>query len=155
MSAFYQPSILPITVCEYRFHRPMNAHTSIHGAERKQIRLPLALSFITARSRPVRASRSKWRGSNSGSIRFLGTRGFGHARLRHFLLDGKECRFAGFFLGFLPKHATRMTWRPKQYSTIWNSANNPSLSPLEAAGVKAGQKLLVRRGYSGSIISAL
>jgi hypothetical protein len=119
------------------------------------MRLPLALNFITARARPVGASRSKWRGSNSGSICFLGTRGFGHARLRHFLLDGNECRFTGFFLAFLPKHATRMTWRPKQYSAIWNSANNPPLTPLEAAGFKAGQKLLARRGYSGSIISAL
>src|SRR5579862_7852984 len=111
------------------------------------MRLPLALNFI-ARARPVGASRSKWCGSNSGSIRFHGTRGFGHARLRHLLLDGEECRFAGFFLGFLPKHATSMTWRPKQYSAIWNSANNPPLTPLEAACVRARQKLLARRGYS-------
>ena len=42
---------------------------------------------------------------------------FGHARVRHFLLEGGECGSAGFFLRVLLKHK-RMTLRPEPFCPI-------------------------------------
>src|SRR2546427_7060672 len=81
----------------------MRTRPAIHAEEGKRMRLQLGVT--------PHDSRSGW-------IRLRSTCGFGHARLRHFLLDGEECRFGGFFFGFLPTHTIIVTSAPKQYCSI-------------------------------------
>jgi hypothetical protein len=62
--------------------------------------------------------------SRSIQIQFRYSCGPGHARLRHFLLDGGMCRVAGFFLTFLMQHAPIMTSRWKPCCPISHSCEN-------------------------------
>ena len=56
--------------------------------------------------------------SPSGYIYFSFACGHGQARLRHFFLNAGKCRFAEFFLGFLPHLTFMMTSRPNQNSPV-------------------------------------
>jgi hypothetical protein len=49
-------------------------------------------------------------------------RGFGHARLIHFLFDASECRLVGFLLRLVLMHTCTMSRVQRDYRSIWNRA---------------------------------
>jgi hypothetical protein len=57
-----------------------------------------------------------------GLVNVFFSRGFGHARLIHFLFDASQCCLAGFLLGIVFMHTCTMSRVQRDYRSIWNRA---------------------------------
>src|SRR6266436_3193616 len=65
-----------------------------------------------------------------GELYVLFSRGFGHAGLGHSFPDAGECRFAGFFLSFVLRHTSMMTWGTAKLCWIDETSLLPSSGML-------------------------
>jgi hypothetical protein len=59
-----------------------------------------------------------------GLVDSLLPRGFGHARLIHFLFDASECRLVGFLRRLVFMHTCTMSRVQRDYRSIWNRAGS-------------------------------
>src|ERR1017187_1572436 len=59
-----------------------------------------------------------------GLVDVFSPRGFGHARLIHFLFDASECRLVGFLLRLVLMHTCTMSRVQRDYRSIWNRAGS-------------------------------